>query len=35
MFWPLAAGLIALVILTLLIGRIMDVPRGENDQHHH
>ena len=35
MFWPLIGGFLAVLIITLLIGRIMDVPpRGDADEHH-
>lgn len=34
-FWPLIGGFIALVLLTVLMGWIMDRPRsGEPDEHH-
>jgi F0F1-type ATP synthase assembly protein I len=34
-FWPLIAGFIAVVLITILIGWIVDRPaRGEPDNHH-
>jgi len=34
MFWPLAAGFIAFVLLSLLLGWILDTSRrGDSDQH--
>jgi len=35
MFWPLIGGFIAIIVLTVLIGRIMDVSRRNDDQHPH
>jgi|GEM_PF-4216957 len=36
MYWPLIGGLIALIVITLLLGRIMDAPRnGRADEHRH
>ncbi len=36
MFWPLAGGFIALILIVLLLGRIMDVPSGHDaDETHH
>jgi hypothetical protein len=32
MFWPLIGGFIAFVLLTVLIGWIMDAPRRRGDQ---
>jgi hypothetical protein len=35
MFWPLAGGFIAVVLLTILMGWIMDTSRhGGSDEHH-
>lgn len=35
MYWPLIGGFIAFVLLTILIGWIMDAPnrRGDADRH--
>jgi F0F1-type ATP synthase assembly protein I len=34
-FWPLIGGFIAVVLLTIIIGWVVDRPtRGEPDQHH-
>lgn len=35
MFWPLAGGFIAFVLLSLLLGWVMDASRsdGESDRH--
>ena len=36
MFWPLIGGFIALIVIFLLLGRIMDVPPGPDaDEHRH
>jgi hypothetical protein len=35
MYWPLIGGFIAVLVLTLLIGWIMDTSRrGKSDEHH-
>jgi len=34
MFWPLAGGFIAVVVLTILLGWIMDPSRHGSDEHH-
>jgi hypothetical protein len=35
MFWPLAAGFIAFVLLSLLLGWILDTSRSDGDSGHH
>jgi hypothetical protein len=36
MFWPLIGGFIALIVIVLLLGRIMDVPpSADADEHRH
>lgn len=36
MFWPLIGGLVALIIITLLLGRLTEAPRnGHADEHRH
>ena len=34
MYWPLIGGFIAVVLLTLLIGWIIDLSRGDNPDRH-
>lgn len=33
MYWPLIGGLIAVVLITILLGWIMDVPRRDDADH--
>jgi hypothetical protein len=36
MYWPLIGGFIAVLLITLLLGWIMDVPRRDDaDRHRH
>jgi hypothetical protein len=34
MYWPLIGGFIAVVLITLLLGWIMDVPRRDDADRH-
>jgi len=34
MYWPLIGGFIAVVLVTLLLGWIMDAPRRHNGDRH-
>jgi len=34
MYWPLIGGFIAVVLITLLLGWIMDVPRRDDGDRH-
>jgi len=34
MYWPLIGGFIGVVLVTLLLGWIMDVPRRDDADHH-
>jgi hypothetical protein len=34
MYWPLIGGFIGIVLLTLLLGWIMDVPRRDDADRH-
>jgi len=34
MYWPLIAGFIGVVLVTLLLGWIMDVPRRDDADRH-